>query len=582
MITQLTLHQNIEAGILLATPLLPMLIAVLFVIPAWRAGAHILAPYAGMAGLLTSLLVRTDTTLDLTWHLLGTRLGLDATGQTFLLFTALLWLLAGFFSQRYMDQYEHKAGFTAFYLLAMSGNFGLILAQELLSFYFFFALMSFTSYVLVIHNRDELAIYASRVYIILVIIGELMVFTAFILMTTQANTIYFEDLLGIPYSPILIGLLLLGFGIKAGALPLHFWLPLAHPAAPVPASAVLSGAMIKAGLIGWLRFLPLGHLALPDWGVLVIVAGMSAAYYGALVGITQPNPKTVLAYSSISQMGLITIGIGIGLIEPELWSITLPAIFLYALHHGLAKGALFLGVGISTAKMSRMSRQWSTVAMLLPALALAGAPFTSGILAKSALKAPVPYLPSSWPMWLETLLPLAAVGTSLLMIRFLYLVWQQTPGNKSLNRSTWISWIILLLCVAISAWLIPAAADFRSYSLTGETMWSGLWPIGLGIVLAISGGILSARREGIRLPYIPQGDLVVLFEWTVYKIKRSVLIRIMETIKEPGTHIKLIKPTTKWGKLIINIERHLADFTVIGVLLLFIALLILTTTLVAL
>jgi hypothetical protein len=60
------------------------------------------------------------------------------------------------------------------------------------------------------------------------------------------------------------------------------------------------------------------------------------------------------------------------------------------------------------------------------------------------------------------------------------------------------------------------------------------------------------------------------------------LIRIMETIKEPGTHIKLIKPTTKWGKLIINIERHLADFTVIGVLLLFIALLILTTTLVAL
>jgi formate hydrogenlyase subunit 3/multisubunit Na+/H+ antiporter MnhD subunit len=582
MITQLTLPQNIEAGILLATPLLPMLMAVLFIIPAWRAGAHILAPYAGMAGLLTSLLVRTDTTLDLTWHLLGSRIGLDATGQTFLLFTAILWLLAGFFSQRYMEQYKHKAGFTAFYLLAMSGNFGLILAQELVSFYFFFALMSFASYVLVIHNRDELAFHASRVYIILVIIGELMVFTAFILMATQANTIYLEDLLGISYSPVLMGLLLIGFGIKAGALPLHFWLPLAHPAAPVPASAVLSGAMIKAGLIGWLRFLPLGYLALPVWGVLVIIAGLSAAYYGALVGITQPNPKTVLAYSSISQMGLITIGVGMGLIEPELWSITLPAIFLYALHHGLAKGALFLGVGIATAKMSKMSRQWSTIAMLLPALALAGAPFTSGILAKSALKAPVPYLPSSWPMWLETLLPLAAVGTSLLMIRFLYLIWQQSPGNKPLKRSTWISWIILLLCVAVSAWLIPVAADFRTYSLTSKTIWSGIWPIGLGILLAISGGILSVRREGMRLPYIPQGDLVALIEWAANKIKRPAMIRIMKTINDLGTHTRLAKRTTKRGQLIIKIERHLADFTVIGVLLLFIALLILTTTLAAL
>jgi formate hydrogenlyase subunit 3/multisubunit Na+/H+ antiporter MnhD subunit len=579
MITQLSLAPNLEAALLLATPLLPLLIALFFIVPAWRFGALTLAPYAGLAGLLTSLLVRTDTTLDLTWHLLGTRLGLDEIGQTFLLFTALLWLLAGLFSHRYMEQYHHQAGFTAFYLLAMSGNFGLVLAQDFASFYFFFALMSFASYVLVIHNRDEFANYASRVYIILVIIGELMVFTALILMATQTNTIYIGELSGLPVSPVVIGLVLLGFGIKAGALPLHFWLPLAHPAAPVPASAVLSGAMIKAGLIGWLRFLPLGNQALPDWGYVVIIAGLTAAFYGAFVGISQSNPKTVLAYSSISQMGLMTIGVGIGLIEPDLWSVVLPAILLYALHHGLAKGALFLGVGISTAKLSKLSRRWTTAAMLLPALALAGAPFTSGILAKSALKNAIPSLPSPWPAWLDSLLPLAAVGTTLLMARFCYHIWYQSPGKKPLPASTLFSWVILLFCVATFTWIIPAAADFRSYSLRLNTIWLGLWPIGLGLLVSLLGSFVASRKEGIHYPNIPAGDLVVLIEWVAKMIERPSLNWISVIFKDLMVAVWSIKQKSMQLHLMSKIERHFADFTVIGVLLLATALVIFMITL---
>ena len=97
-----------------------------------------------------------------------------------------------------------------------------------------------------------------------------------------------------------------------GLVPLHVWLPLAHPAAPMPASAVLSGAIIKAGVIGLIRFLPLdGSLA--DWSAGLTSLGLVTAFYAVAVGITQANPKTVLAYSSVSQMGFVAAVLGAGL-----------------------------------------------------------------------------------------------------------------------------------------------------------------------------------------------------------------------------------------------------------------------------
>jgi formate hydrogenlyase subunit 3/multisubunit Na+/H+ antiporter MnhD subunit len=117
---------------------------------------------------------------------------------------------------------------------------------------------------------------------------------------------------GSPRRDAMLALLILGFGLKIGLVPLHVWMPLVYTAAPIPAAAVLSGAAVKAGLIGFIRFLPLG-VAMPRWGEALAVAGIFSAFYGVLVGITQQNPKTVLAYSSISQMGLLAAALGIGL-----------------------------------------------------------------------------------------------------------------------------------------------------------------------------------------------------------------------------------------------------------------------------
>jgi hydrogenase-4 component B len=151
-------------------------------------------------------------------------------------------------------------------------------------------------------------------------------------------------LAGAPGGELAAALLIAGFGVKAGLLGLHVWLPLAHPVAPTPASAVLSGAMVKAGLLGWLRFLPLGTAALPVVGATLVVLGLAGAFLAALAGVLQRDAKTILAYSTVSQMGLLAVGVGLALAEPAAWPLAAAALPLYALHHGCTKAALFLGV----------------------------------------------------------------------------------------------------------------------------------------------------------------------------------------------------------------------------------------------
>ena len=131
---------------------------------------------------------------------------------------------------------------------------------------------------------------------------------AFVLLATQipGDSLLIRDAAtALPTSPqrdLILALLIAGLGMKAGLVPFHFWMPLAYSAAPTPASAVLSGAVVKASILGMIRFLPL-ETALPDWGTALAAAGLFAALYGVVIGITQRDPKVVLAYSSVSQMG---------------------------------------------------------------------------------------------------------------------------------------------------------------------------------------------------------------------------------------------------------------------------------------
>lgn len=494
----------------------PLLLAMLWPARACRAATVWLTPGAALPALLVALLVPEGATVEGRWLLLGARFGLDGTGQTFLFFTALLWGVGAVFGRSYLARDATRDRFFLFYLLAMAGNFGLIMALDAPVFYCCFALMSFASYGLVIHNGDAEALRAGRIYIYLVVLGEVLLFAALVTIVGATGSTRLPVAADAPLRPLTVGLAVAGFGIKAGLLPLHVWLPLAHPVAPTPASAVLSGAMIKAGVIGWLRFLPWGQTPQPAWGSLLLLLGLAGAFFGVVVGLTQRNPKTVLAYSSISQMGLIMLALGAGLLAPEHWPAAQTAVLLYALHHGLAKGALFLGVGVAQATGAH-GRGWTVAGLLLPALALAGAPWTSGAIAKSALKAGLGALPGAWAEWLAVLLPVSAVGTTLLMARFLVLVWPRESGRGHLTVGMALPWLGLLGAVAVPLFGWPSAVGLEGTTFDTSKAWSSAWPVLAGALVGWVAWKWGAPRA--RLPVIPAGDLLAVVERASHSVR---------------------------------------------------------------
>ena len=474
--------------------LFPLLLAALVLPTATRRVGMALAPWAALPGLLLALGAPDAYRVDVPWLLLGSRFGLDDTGRLFLLFTAGLWLAAGLYARAYLADDPRRHTFIAFFLVTLTGNLGVCLALDAASFYSAFALMTFAAYGLVVHAQDAEAQRAGRVYLIMALLGEAMLIVGLLLLAGAAQTHTLPEMTR--SAPTLASaLLFLGFGIKAGVLLLHMWLPLAHPVAPTPASAVLSGAMIKAGLLGWLRFLPLGEAALPVLGMALLGLGLFAVFAGVAAGLAQRNAKTLLAYSSISQMGYPTLAVGAGLLAPQLWPVLLPAIGLYALHHALAKGALFLGEGVAR-RRGTDALVWAGLA--LPALALAGAPLTSGALAKTELLAALAGLPAPWPGVLSWGLSLGAVGTALLMWRFLCLL---RGAPKRGGAGLLLPWLGGLAALAL-VWMMadPAA---RAYLLSVAGLWSAAWPLLLAVGLAC----LPGWRAGPTWE-LPAGDLL--------------------------------------------------------------------------
>jgi formate hydrogenlyase subunit 3/multisubunit Na+/H+ antiporter MnhD subunit len=413
--------------LLLLVPALPIVLAAALALPALRPLAGALAPAAPLPALAAALVA--PTALELPWLMLGARFGLDGHAPAFLAFTGLLWVLAALAALAYHRDDPRRTGFLACFLLAMAGNLGLLVAQDAFSFYAFFATMSFAAYGLVVHARDPAALRAGRVYIAFVVAGELALFAGLALAVASAGSPFLADIRATPLPAGVLALLLGGFGIKLGLVPLHLWLPLAHAAAPVAASAVLSGAMIKAGLFGILSFLPLGLS--PAWGLglALMAAGIAAIPLAALLGGLSPSPKAVLAWSSVGQMGLLAIALGAALAAPAAWPAIAPALAFYAAHHALAKGALFLGVGAFLADRSRTWRWITLAALALPAAALAALPLTSGHAAKDALKASLAGAPDLAP-WLLPVLAASTAATAILMVRLFLLLPRQAPVPK--------------------------------------------------------------------------------------------------------------------------------------------------------
>lgn len=498
--------------LLLLAVLLPLAMAFCLAAPSLRRRVILFAPLSAVPGLALALSGPTGLTLELPWLLKSVVLSMDMVSRVFLGFTSVLYIASAWQARATMVRDPHGVRFFAFLFASMSGNLGVILAADMPTFYFSFALMGLSSAGLVFHRGDDRAVRAGRLYLVMTMVGEVLVFLGLTTLVARAGTTMIGETLVAAHTPATLLLVAFGFGIKAGALALHFWLPLAHPAAPVPASAVLSGAMIKAGLLGWLRFLPLGYAALPAAGLGWVGVGLAAALIGAAAGALQRNPKTVLAWSSVAQMGIMMTGVGAGLVRPDAWPVILPALLVYVAHHGLAKGALFLGVAVAPAVSDSMSLFFTRVVLVIPALALAGAPFTSGAVAKVALKKNLAVLPDPWGGAVDLLLPLAAAGTTLLMIRFLVLAWPRKAKDPApLPPGLWPPLAFAVMATLTGVWLLPGSMDWLLIKLEPALLWKAVWPLLFGSLLAWALHNLERRRRD-REPEVPADEKDTLFD----------------------------------------------------------------------
>ncbi|NCC41362.1 MAG: NADH/ubiquinone/plastoquinone (complex I) [Gammaproteobacteria bacterium] len=481
----------------------------------WRVLGLMPLPALAAATLTTILIADGEVTaIRLTLDPEGLAIGLvaDRAGAVLLGVAALLWAAAGVYAAPMLRDSPNRGRFTLFWLLTLTGSLGVFVAADLLSFYLTYALVSLAVFGLIAHTGTAFARRATSLYLLLAILGEIALLLAFVLLADALPGASLEigrsvaALGDSPWSAITMTLLLIGFALKLALVPVHVWMPLAHTAAPFPASAILSGIAVKAGVIGLIRFLPLDAGAAvwgPIWGDTLLILGLITAFFGVAVGITQDDAKTVLAYSTVSQMGLIAAATGLALSGAE--PAAVPLLTLYAAHHLLAKGALFLGVGVITEAVAR--RRWPIllVAAVL-GLGIAGLPLTGGAAAKLALK------PLFDDADIGLLAALSSAGSALLMLHFARLLWRSERPAVS-EGALWrlLPWWVMALAALLLPWaLLPllglgTSEIWLTAAMAPTALWKALWPLLFGAIAA-----LALWRWGDRLPRVPAGDILVI------------------------------------------------------------------------
>jgi multicomponent Na+:H+ antiporter subunit D len=259
-----------------------------------------------------------------------------------------VWMLASVYAVEYMSHEHAQRRYNIFSLLSLAGMLGVVFTGNLFTLYLFFELLSVASYVMVIHEETREAMQAGFIYLFMGVAGGLVLLFSIIATysITGSGELYKigRGLVGHPLLPYIFWGYVFGFGVKAGLFPVHVWLPSAHPVAPSPASALLSGIMIKAGAYGIIRaiYSVIGLEALSSHHLIMLgllVLALINIVLGSAVAIKQTEIKKMLAYSSISQIGYIILGVALLTPKGILGGV------VHIFNHAIIKGALFLCAG---------------------------------------------------------------------------------------------------------------------------------------------------------------------------------------------------------------------------------------------
>lgn len=308
---------------------------------------------------------------------MGLHFTLDGFRALYGMIAAFMWFMSTLFSREYLSHYRNRNRYYLFLLVTLGATEGVFLSADFYTTFIFFEIMSLTSYVWVAHDEKREALRAAGTYLAVAVIGGLVMLMGIFLLYDVTGTLFFDELTGLysAYGTAANGLqtaavtqkwgagtvsassamtqlwiagfcLLFGFGAKAGAFPLHIWLPKAHPVAPAPASALLSGILTKAGMYGILiltAYLFLGNTA---WSSMILLLGVCTMVVGAVLALFSVDLKRTLACSSVSQIGFILVGVGMsGLMGAENL-IAVRGSLLHMVNHSLIKLTLFMAAGV--------------------------------------------------------------------------------------------------------------------------------------------------------------------------------------------------------------------------------------------
>ncbi len=345
---------------------------------------------------------------------LGINLVLDGLSSLLLLVIGVVGAAAMLFSTKYMEQYTAKAKFFSLFLLMIAGMNGVVLSGDIFNMFVFLEVASIASYALVGFGCGAEELEASFKYMVLGSIASIFILFGIGLVygnTGSLNMAYISQ--SIQNSGLNIGLsfalslFLVGFGLKAALVPFHAWLPDAHPSAPAPISAMLSGVLIKAlGVYALVRLLfNVFGITVPT-GWILVTLGLLSMVIGAFLALGQWDFKRLLAYSSISQLGYVVLGIGLGgLIIAKggnvAWSsLAILGGLFHLINHSVYKSLLFLSSG--SVEMSTGTRQMEQMGGLAEKL-----PYTRT--ACTVASASVAGIPPFSGFWSKLILVIAAV-----------------------------------------------------------------------------------------------------------------------------------------------------------------------------
>jgi len=327
----------------------------------------------------------------------------DSLSAWFLIVLSLLALPIALFSIGYIGQahYQHRSAFVGAAFNVLLAAVELVFAAgDVITFLFAWELMTLSNAALVTTEHEQASTRgAAYLYLVMSHVATGCLIAAFLVAASTAGSLslatLFSGALAVgPWRDVLFVLFFLGFGVKAGIIPIHIWLPEAHPAAPSNVSALMSGVVIKTGIYGLMRFGAFG-LGVPrlSWGMLVIAVGGLSAVLGVLYALMQHDLKRLLAYHSIENIGIILLGLGVGMIglaygRGDVAAIGVAASLYHVLNHAVFKGLLFLGAGgVVTATGTRHIEEyggllrrmpWTGLFFLVGAMAISGLPPLNG------------------------------------------------------------------------------------------------------------------------------------------------------------------------------------------------------------